>query len=165
MYTQQPIIQRVQKLLAKKPVYLDTETTGVYPTDEIVEICIVDHDGQILLDSLVKPYSPIPAETTRFHHITNAMVQDAPTWRDIWPEVQAILTYRVSGYHHNARIDARRSAANKRAVRLQEPHGSFLSRRADSCPPRPHGLLWRSGAQRRLILHGGDAWGILFVLH
>lgn len=106
MYTQQPIIQRVQKLLAKKPVYLDTETTGVYATDEIVEICIVDHDGQILLDSLVKPYNPIPAQTARFHGISNAMVQNAPTWRDIWPDVQRILTNRQIGIY-NAKFDRR----------------------------------------------------------
>jgi DNA polymerase-3 subunit epsilon len=101
MYTQQPIIQKVRTKLAQKPVYIDTETTGLRATDEIIEICIVDHDGQILLDSLVKPYNFIPAEATRIHGITNAMVQNAPTWREIWPEVQRILTDRLIGiYNH-----------------------------------------------------------------
>ncbi len=104
--TRKATIAKVQKLLAKRPVYLDTETTGTHQTAEIVEICIVDHDGQVLLDSLVKPRSKIPLQATQIHGITNTMVRDAPTWSEIWPRVQAVLTGRSVGIY-NAEFDLR----------------------------------------------------------
>ena len=59
---------------------LDTETTGLYDDAEIVEISIIDENGGVLLDTLVKPLKPIPAEATAIHGITNEMVATAPTW-------------------------------------------------------------------------------------
>jgi DNA polymerase III epsilon subunit-like protein len=39
-----------------RTVFLDLETTGLDPrTDEIVEIGILDEDGRVLLDTLVRP--------------------------------------------------------------------------------------------------------------
>ena len=36
-------------------VYLDLETTGLGPEDEVVAIGIVDPEGAVLLDTLVRP--------------------------------------------------------------------------------------------------------------
>ena len=58
-------------------VVLDTETTGLYESAEIVSIAVIDSDGKTLLDTLVKPVRPIPPEATRIHGITNEMVKDA----------------------------------------------------------------------------------------
>ncbi|MGB0389210.1 MAG: exonuclease domain-containing protein [Ardenticatenaceae bacterium] len=99
-------IQGAQKLVAEKPVYLDTETTGTHKAAEIVEICIVDHDGEVLLDSFVKPQGFIPIQATQVHGITNQMVRGAPTWREIWPKVQGNLTGRKVGIY-NANFDLR----------------------------------------------------------
>ena len=39
-----------------RTIFLDLETTGLDPrTDEIVEIGILDEDGQVLLDTVVRP--------------------------------------------------------------------------------------------------------------
>lgn len=62
---------------SKNFVILDTETTGLYDDDEIVSIAIIDSDGQTLLNQLVKPVRPIPADATRIHGITNEMVSAA----------------------------------------------------------------------------------------
>ena len=67
-------IQTAARWIAEKPVYIDTETTGLEKTDEIVEFSIVDFDGSILYSSLVKPSKPIPTEASRIHGITNEMV-------------------------------------------------------------------------------------------
>ncbi len=124
LHTPQSIIHRVQRLLAQQPVYLDTETTGLSRTDEIVEICIVDHDGQVLLDSFVKPSRRIPAEVIRVHHITNAMVRNAPTWREIWPDVQAALSGRYIGIY-NAVFDMRMiKQSHKQAGMTWQPLGA-----------------------------------------
>jgi DNA polymerase-3 subunit epsilon len=87
-------IQQAQDEILCKPVYLDTETTGLEKFDQIVEICVLDFDGSVLVDSLVKPTTKIPAVVTKLHGITDAMVKEAPTWPEIWPAVQAALTGR-----------------------------------------------------------------------
>lgn len=92
--------------LQMQPLFLDTETTGVRSTAEIIEICLIDHDGEVLLDSLVRPRQPIPAESTVVHGISNVMVATAPTWADLWPQVQAILEKRSIGIY-NADFDLR----------------------------------------------------------
>ena len=71
-------------------VVLDTETTGLH-AGEIVQIAIIASDGDILLDTLVKPAHPIPADATAIHRITDDMVATAPLWKDVLPEVRAAL--------------------------------------------------------------------------
>ncbi|HQN43968.1 MAG TPA: exonuclease domain-containing protein, partial [Anaerolineaceae bacterium] len=44
----QKTIELARQMVEAKPVYLDTETTGLNKTDEIVEIAVVDWDGSIL---------------------------------------------------------------------------------------------------------------------
>jgi DNA polymerase III epsilon subunit-like protein len=74
-------------------VVLDTETTGLQ-RGEIVQIALVDAQGKMLLDSLVKPLSRIPREATAIHHITDSMVNDAPPWAEVSPQVEKLLRGR-----------------------------------------------------------------------
>ena len=48
-------------------VYLDTETTGLSPDrgDRVVDIAMVDDLGNTVIDTLVDPERPIPAEASR----------------------------------------------------------------------------------------------------
>lgn len=71
---------------------LDTETTGLDGKAEIVEISIIDQDGRVVFDSLVKPIQSIPAEATAIHGITNDMVAMAPSWAAIHKQVAKIVT-------------------------------------------------------------------------
>jgi DNA polymerase-3 subunit epsilon len=92
--------------LNKKPIYLDTETTGLKGDDQIVEICLLEPDGSIAFQALVRPTVKIPADATRLHHITDALVSTAPAWPEIWPHVEAILTTRRIAIY-NAEYDLR----------------------------------------------------------
>lgn len=95
-----------QQRLQMQPLFLDTETTGVRSSAEIIEICLLDHNGDVLLDSLVRPRLAIPPESTVVHGISNVMVAAAPTWAELWPQVQAILENRPIGIY-NADFDLR----------------------------------------------------------
>lgn len=64
-------------------VFLDTETTGLGPDAEICDIGIVGIDGSVLIDSLVRPLNPIPAEATAVHGISDQMVASAYTWAEM----------------------------------------------------------------------------------
>ena len=96
----QRAIEVARQVCAAKPVYLDTETTGLGSTDEIIEISIIDDDGSTLLESLVKPSQPIPADSTRVHGITDADVQGARTWPAIWPQVRSVLFGRLVVFYN-----------------------------------------------------------------
>ena len=82
-----------RRWVAQNAAILDTETTGLDEQAEIVEIAVVACSGETLLQTLVKPTRPIPAEVTEIHGITDAMVADAPSW----PEVQARLMQILEG--------------------------------------------------------------------
>ncbi len=106
LQARQEAIQVARAEIELEPVYLDTETTGLESNDEIVDICILDHDGAVLVDSLVNPMRKMPREAMRIHGITDEMVKDAPTWADIWPEVETVLAGRRVAIY-NAEFDVR----------------------------------------------------------
>ncbi|MEM7131153.1 MAG: 3'-5' exonuclease [Chloroflexota bacterium] len=117
-------VRKARAHLAKSPLYLDTETTGVRSTSEIVEICIIDHDGSVLLDTLVKPHGLITPDAQRIHGITNTVVKDAPRWEQIWPEVEQILAGRHVGIF-NADFDLRLMQQSHKASGLNwQPIGA-----------------------------------------
>ena len=99
-------IQIARDRIGLNPLYLDTETTGVGPDAELVEICIIGSASQVLFSSLIKPTRLIPSDATQIHGITNAMIRTAPTWLEIWPEVAAILDNQLVGVY-NADFDLR----------------------------------------------------------
>lgn len=74
-------------------VLLDTETTGVSDTSEILQVGILSSDGEVLMDSLVRPVyrTRIPAESTAIHGITMDMLDSAPTMPEIMPRLREVL--------------------------------------------------------------------------
>jgi len=107
-------------------VVLDTETTGLHDGARIVEIAVLGVDGSVLLDSLVNPQVPIPAEATRIHGISDGMVKDAPTFSDLLvPLTGALLNRKVVVYNRD--FDKRRLAVelhrhySARWVNLEKP--------------------------------------------
>lgn len=91
----QRAIQTARKVLNERPVYLDTETTGLNSSDEIIEISIVDDEGVVLFESLVKPSQPIPESATLIHGITDEEVESARNWPAIWPQVRSFIFGRL----------------------------------------------------------------------
>lgn len=75
-------------------VVLDTETTGLESNAEVCQIAILESDGTVLLDTLVKPVNGIPADAEAIHHISNQMVASAPRWADVHPMVYDLLKGR-----------------------------------------------------------------------
>ncbi len=98
--SQRNIRDFARQKLAQPIVFVDTETTGTGREDEIIEIAVVDRGGSLLVNSLVKPSRPIPAETTAVHGITNEMVQKAPAWPILWQTVRThLLGKTVAAYN------------------------------------------------------------------
>jgi DNA polymerase-3 subunit epsilon len=102
----QQAILMARKVLQVKPLFIDTETTGLDRNAEIVEIAIIDHDGSILMDSLIRPVREIPRDAMRVHHISNEMVANARSWPVLWPDLRAILHGRLLAFY-NEEFDMR----------------------------------------------------------
>ena len=94
-------------LQLKKPLAcIDLETTGVnLGTDRIVEIAIVKLMPDQTKTSKVKrinPEMPIPADATAVHGITNEMVQNEPTFKQVANEIKQMLEgCDLAGYNSN----------------------------------------------------------------
>jgi len=97
-------VNQAKALLSSRPVFLDTETTGLGPLAEVVEICIIDTDGSVLLESLVKPTVPISREASNIHGISEADLRDAPTFAELLPEIIRVVEGR-SVVIYNAAYD------------------------------------------------------------
>jgi DNA polymerase-3 subunit epsilon len=92
--------------LQANPYYLDTETTGLGPKDEIIEVCLLGTDGEVLFESLVRPTRVIPMDAIALHGITDAMVETAPGWVDVWSPLRDLVKTRSVAVY-NAEFDAR----------------------------------------------------------
>jgi DNA polymerase-3 subunit epsilon len=91
----------------ERPIYLDTETTGTDDYDEICEIAVIGPDGETIVDELVRPSRPIPQSATDVHGISDADVEDAPTMRDLEPELEEALLMGTPCCIYNADFDTR----------------------------------------------------------
>ena len=78
--------------LLRNPFYImDTETTGVDQKAEIVQIGIIDGEGETVLSTLVKPSQRIPYEASLVHGIYDEHVESAPTIADLYVQLSSRL--------------------------------------------------------------------------
>ena len=95
------------RLLLQRPVaFIDLETTGLnLSTDRIVEIAIIKimPGGERLIKRrLVNPQMPISENSLAIHGITDDMVKDAPTFKQIANEIKQFLEpCDIGGYNSN----------------------------------------------------------------
>ena len=106
----QGIEQRLHTLFAERTPFfiLDTETTGLLEsrTCQIVEVALIDQDGQVVYHALCKPDIPMPDSATQVNGITDALLADAPAFAQIWPDlVQLLASTPAPLYAWNADFD------------------------------------------------------------
>jgi DNA polymerase-3 subunit epsilon len=92
--------------LNKPLAVIDLETTGIsLSSDRIVEIAIVKimPDGKrVHKRKLINPEMPIPPASSDIHGITNEMVKDAPTFKQIANELKQFMEgCDLAGYNSN----------------------------------------------------------------
>ena len=92
--------------LSRPLAFIDLETTGInISSDRIIEIAIVKikTDGtKEVKRRLVNPEMPIPEQATAVHGISNEMVKDAPTFKQLANEIAQFLGgCDLAGYNSN----------------------------------------------------------------
>lgn len=95
--------------LTRPVAFIDLETTGVsLSTDRIVEIAIVkvlpDNTRQVKR-KLINPEMPIPKSSSDIHGITDEMVKDAVTFKQVANEIKQYLENCDLGGYNSNRFD------------------------------------------------------------
>jgi DNA polymerase-3 subunit epsilon len=88
--------------MPKRPIYYDTETTGVKSDrDRIIEIAAYDPYENRSFVSLIHPQMPIPPEATQIHQITDEMVKEAPSFAEVGKQFTDFCSGDVVLIAHN----------------------------------------------------------------
>ena len=92
--------------LTRPLAFIDLETTGVnLASDRIVEIAIVKLQPdytRVVKRKLINPQMPIPKSSSDVHGITDEMVKDAPSFKQVANEVRQFLdNCDLAGYNSN----------------------------------------------------------------
>lgn len=116
-----------RKMFEQGFVILDFETTGLDWQAEPVEVGVVDHLGNVLVDTLVKPTCDVSEGSRRVHGITDKQLADAPHWGEVYSAVfkavcgQTVLFYAMEGF------DARVFQHTCRLYHLPYPPSEWIS--------------------------------------
>ena len=113
-------IKTARKWLEKGPIYLDTETTGISNTAQIIDLAVIDTDGTVLLDTLVKPTVAIEKAASNVHGIKDNSVEDAPGFDDIMYSL-IFLSQERSVIIYNAEFDRRLIQQSAEAHNIDPP--------------------------------------------
>lgn len=90
----------------KRPIYYDTETTGISSEkDRIIELAAYDPIDHRSFCQFIHPGFPIPPEATAIHNITDEMVSNAPSFKEIGklfadfcPENTVLIAHNNDGF-------------------------------------------------------------------
>ena len=98
---------------------LDTETTGLSGKDEVIELGIIDMDGNTIYHSLFNPSCPIGASAMNVHGITLEEVKDAPEFSEEWDKIKGVLEGKKV-LIYNAKFDFRMLNQTARIYKCKE---------------------------------------------
>lgn len=116
------IHQPALQVLRAKPVFLDTETTGLSGQDQVIEVAVIDHDGTVLLNELIQPTVAISPHASRVHRLTAAHLRGAPSFAVVWQTLAVILARRpVVIYNHTFDMRLLRQSALAHALPFVDP--------------------------------------------
>ena len=95
--------------LTRPIAFIDLETTGIsLSTDRIIEIAIIkilpDGSRQVKR-KLINPGIAIPKESSDIHGITDEMVKDAPTFKQVGNEIKMFIEHCDMGGYNSNRFD------------------------------------------------------------
>ncbi len=117
-----------RQTLAQDIVVLDTETTGLWPEDEIVEIAAIDRDGAVLINQRIQPLDPgrllkrdrKGTSASDIHGIMPYMLEGEPGFPEIHPTLQNVLLMKTVVIY-NAQYDTKMLAQDYARHHLAPP--------------------------------------------
>jgi len=120
-YDKLQVIRLAKQLVNGNALILDTETTGLGEKDEIVELSIIDIQGNVFIDTLIKPTILIPPSASAIHKIKNTDISSAPYITDFIAELTQLFQNNTVAIY-NAEFDLRMLRQSLHAHGLRLPH-------------------------------------------
>lgn len=74
-------------------VILDTETTDL--NGEIIEIAVIDFQGNVILDERIKPIGEINTEAEQIHGISLDMLKDCPIFPEVYNSIKTAIKQKT----------------------------------------------------------------------
>lgn len=100
---------------------LDTETTGLSKDDRIIELSVIDMEGNVLFSSLFDPEQDLTPKITELTGITDAMLRGRPRFEDKAEEISKILShYILTGWNVSFDIRMLRQEFARTAVSFDD---------------------------------------------
>jgi DNA polymerase-3 subunit epsilon len=116
-----------REMIKQRPLILDTETTGLdLGMDEVVEVALLELDGTVLLNTLVRCRGIIPDGATEIHGITNEMLEGQPTFPEMWEELCPYLSRPLVIYHAAYDVPMLAYGALRYGLRMARPDAHCL---------------------------------------
>lgn len=102
-------------------IIIDTETTGLNSIAELVEIAIIDGNGKVLMDTLVKPVTAVSDVAAGIHGITNEALECEKSWSEVKDEFEKAIEGKRFIIIYNVEYDARIIKQTYKACGLKFP--------------------------------------------
>lgn len=87
-YDRSLAILKARELYQRNVYILDTETTSL--ENEVIKLTIIDCQGNVLFDQLIKPTTQISYGAYEVHGINEKMLVNCPTFQDVYPVIKSI---------------------------------------------------------------------------
>jgi DNA polymerase III subunit epsilon len=137
-------------------VILDTETTGLGPRDEIIQIAILSPEDQVLLETLIRPSQPISPTASAIHGIMDSDLLFAPTFKEIQVQFERCImgkTVVIYNADYDMRLLWQTQARYHLSPMLIKPNRIECAMLKYSAW---RGELWPDGSYKWQKLPGGD---------
>ena len=76
------------------PLILDTETTGLDLNAEVIELALIDLEGNVIFSEMMKPVAPVTEGAYKIHGISDEMLAEKPSWPEIYPRLLKAIAGR-----------------------------------------------------------------------
>lgn len=92
---QKEIAAEFEQLLAAGAVILDSETTGMSETDEIIELAVINGDAEVLVHSFYKPLISVSAGALSVHGYTDEFLANKQSIVHDYERLKEVLAGRT----------------------------------------------------------------------
>lgn len=99
---------------------IDTETTGLGPGREVIEVAVIEPSGRLAFSSTIRPHDPPEPDAVRVHGLDEQALAAAPDFPGVLPSLLRHLEGR-SLLAYNAQFDRLSLQLTARRHRIELP--------------------------------------------